>query len=237
MISFPIMILRLVLALILGGAIGLERESSEHRAGIRTNALVSLGSSLFTIISAYGFLDLLTLNHVQLDPTRVASYIVAGIGFLGAGAIVVRQTGTRGLTTAAAIWTVAAIGMACGIGFYWEAVIATVLALIILRVLYFAEERLITEQSRAVLQVSLEPGRATGALMEQVYDICVGQRLIVQSAHVKHSDDSNIIEVKSHISNVTAALRVLDQVRELEGVRGADLDLQELEGWDRKRRR
>src|SRR5690348_2655627 len=139
MISFPITILRLVLALVLGGLIGLEREASEHRAGMRTNALVSLGSALFTVISAYGFLNLTSLIHVQVDPTRIASYVVAGIGFLGGGAIFMRKDGVRGLTTAAAIWTVAAIGMACGVGFYWESVVATLLALIILRALHIVE--------------------------------------------------------------------------------------------------
>src|SRR6266516_3325611 len=82
MISFPLILLRLVLALVLGALVGLERESTEHPAGMRTNALVSLGSALFTIISAYGFASLLSTLHIQVDPTRIASYVVAGIGFL-----------------------------------------------------------------------------------------------------------------------------------------------------------
>src|SRR5258707_2024860 len=155
MISLPVMILRLVLAIALGGVIGLEREFHEQRAGMRTNALVSLGSALFTLVSAYGFLDLLSISHVQVDPTRVASYIVAGIGFLGAGTIVVRKTGTQGLTTAAAIWTVAAIGMACGVGLYWEAVAVTALTLIVLSALRYLEQRLIPAQSQVTVQVRL----------------------------------------------------------------------------------
>src|SRR3989442_3680496 len=124
MISFPLILLRLVLALVLGALVGLERESTEHPAGMRTNALVSLGSALFTIISAYGFAGLLSTLHIQVDPTRIASYVVAGIGFLGGGSIVVGRNSdkVKGLTTAAAIWVVAAIGMACGVGLLGEAV-------------------------------------------------------------------------------------------------------------------
>src|SRR5712692_856318 len=134
MITFPTILLRLCLALVLGTVVGFERESREHAAGMRTNALVSLGSSLFTIISAFGFMDLLSIAHVQLDPTRIASYIVAGIGFLGAGSIFFSQgkNNVKGLTTAATIWIVAAIGMACGAGLLLEAITTSLLTLVIL---------------------------------------------------------------------------------------------------------
>ena len=114
MYSFLTILLRLGLAVFLGALIGFERESREHAAGMRTNALVSLGSCLFTIISAFGFLDFLGTPHVQIDPTRIASYIVAGVGFLGAGTIFLSQdkNKVKGLTTAATVWLVAAIGMA-----------------------------------------------------------------------------------------------------------------------------
>src|SRR5206468_12469675 len=95
MITFPTILLRLGLALVLGTVVGFERESREHAAGMRTNALVSLGSCLFTIISAFGFMDLLGIAHVQLDPTRIASYVVAGIGFLGAGSIFLQPQTNR----------------------------------------------------------------------------------------------------------------------------------------------
>src|SRR5947207_2862734 len=134
MISFPEILLRLGTALLLGAVVGLERESSEHSAGMRTNALVALGSALFTVISAFGFLSMLGIPHIQLDPTRIASYVVAGIGFLGGGAILHQQgkEQAKGLTTAAAIWVVAAIGMACGAGFLWEAVASTLLTLVVI---------------------------------------------------------------------------------------------------------
>ncbi len=95
MISFPTILLRLSVALFLGALVGLERESRDHEAGMRTNALVALGTALFTIISAFGFLEFLSLAHIQIDPTRIASYVVAGIGFLGGGVIFLRQESER----------------------------------------------------------------------------------------------------------------------------------------------
>src|SRR5436305_11483399 len=134
MISFPTILLRLTVALVLGAIVGFERERKEHGAGMRTIALVTLGSALFTIISAYGFMSLLGIPHITLDPTRIASYIIAGIGFLGAGTIFLSRQSDRvkGLTTAAAIWVIAAIGMACGAGLLWEASAVTIMTLLIL---------------------------------------------------------------------------------------------------------
>src|SRR5881227_2331649 len=115
---------RLVAACLLGAAVGFERELRDREAGIRTHLLVSLGSALFTIVSAYGFHEFLTNGGsvVRADPTRIAAQIVTGIGFLGAGAIIREGLSVRGLTTAATLWVVAAIGMASGAGYYWPAV-------------------------------------------------------------------------------------------------------------------
>src|SRR5256884_5738341 len=149
MITFPTILLRLGLALVLGTAVGFERESREHAAGMRTNALVSLGSCLFTIISAFGFMDLLGIAHVQLDPTRIASYIVAGIGFLGAGSIFLQPetNRVRGLTTAATIWLLAAIGMACGEGVIVVAVAEKLIALVGLVRMRIFERLFLSHQS------------------------------------------------------------------------------------------
>src|SRR5206468_4649217 len=117
-------LLRLGVAALLGGAIGVERELRDREAGIRTHLLVSLGSALFTIISAYGFHEFLATGAsvVRADPTRIAAQIVTGIGFLGAGAIIRQGLSVRGLTTAATLWVVAAIGLAAGAGYYSAAV-------------------------------------------------------------------------------------------------------------------
>src|SRR4051794_24743248 len=116
-------VLRLGVAALLGGAIGVERELRDREAGIRTHLLVSLGSALFTIVSAYGFHEFLAsgASVVRADPTRIAAQIVTGIGFLGAGAIIREGLSGRGLTTAATLWGVAAIGIASAAGGYWSA--------------------------------------------------------------------------------------------------------------------
>jgi len=126
--------LRLALGLVLGAAIGFERELHRQPAGFRTHSLVALGSALFTIISAYGFAG------DSVDPTRIAAQIVTGIGFIGAGTILQHRGNVRGLTTAASLWSVAAIGMAAGAGMLTLAVIGTTLVLVVLSVLDRIEE-------------------------------------------------------------------------------------------------
>ncbi len=116
--------LRLVVALLLGAAIGWERELQRMPAGFRTHALVALGSAIFTVISAHGF------TGPGSDPTRIAAQIVSGIGFLGGGAILHHGGTVRGLTTAASLWAVAAVGMAAGAGLYVMAVISAALVIV-----------------------------------------------------------------------------------------------------------
>lgn len=116
---------RLGLALVLSAAIGLEREWNHKDAGLRTYTLVGLGSALFVAISKYGFADVLGEKSVNFDPSRVASLIVSGIGFIGAGLIFVQRGSVRGLTTAAAIWLTAAVGAAAGASLWLVAVAAT----------------------------------------------------------------------------------------------------------------
>ena len=122
------MVLRLLLAVVLGALIGLEREHAKKAAGLRTHLLVCVGAALFTIASIYGFGE-------GADAARVAAGVVAGIGFLGAGTIISTRGGLlAGLTTAASIWAVAAIGLAAGAGLYIPATVATVIIVIILMI-------------------------------------------------------------------------------------------------------
>ncbi len=121
--------IRLIVAMVLGGLVGLEREYRAKDAGFRTHFLVALGSALFTLISIYGF------TEGVKDTSRVAAQVVSGIGFLGAGLIVFQRNVIRGLTTAAGLWVTAAIGMACGVGQYYMAVVVTVLMLVGLELL------------------------------------------------------------------------------------------------------
>jgi len=120
------MVLRLLLATALGAIIGYQRERAGKSAGLRTHILICAGAALFTVASLYGF-------GAVADPARVAAGIVAGIGFLGAGAIIRREEGVvAGLTTAATIWAVAAIGLAAGAGLYLVSAVTTAIVLIVL---------------------------------------------------------------------------------------------------------
>ena len=126
------LILRIFVAALLGGLIGLEREYRSKEAGFRTHFLVAMGSALFMVVSAYGFADSLTNDLQRWDVSRVAAQVVSGIGFIGAGTIIFRKSENvvSGLTTAAGVWVVAAIGLACGGGMYKVAIVSTVLVLV-----------------------------------------------------------------------------------------------------------
>ena len=113
------------IAFLLSAAIGLEREIRHKSAGLRTYTVVGTTAALFLLISKYGFTDVLMDGRVVLDPSRVAAQIVSGIGFIGAGIIFVGQDRIRGLTTAATVWLVTAVGMACGAGLPWLALAVT----------------------------------------------------------------------------------------------------------------
>lgn len=129
------LLLRLVVAGVLGAVVGLERKSRFKEAGLRTHFIVALGSALVMLVSKYGFNDLLNDPHTVLDPSRIAAQVVSGIGFLGAGAIIVQRQSVRGLTTAAGLWAVSGIGLCVGAGMYWEGIGATVFVLIALELL------------------------------------------------------------------------------------------------------
>lgn len=123
------MVTRLLMATALGALIGVEREYHAKEAGVRTHLLVAVGSCLFMILSAYGFDAFLDQDHVSFDPSRIAAQVVTGIGFLGAGTIILQKQVVRGLTTAAGVWVTAAIGLACGIGMYLIAAVTTVIVI------------------------------------------------------------------------------------------------------------
>ena len=127
-----------ILALIFGGLIGFQREKAERPAGLRTHALVCLGSTVFTLISYLGF----SLQN-GVDPSRIAAGIVTGIGFIGAGVIFRQGSLVRGVTTAASIWLVASIGLALGTKLYYLAILATILGFITLSIFKYIEDRVI----------------------------------------------------------------------------------------------
>lgn len=151
---------RLALAALLAGLVGLERGRMERAAGLRTHALVGVGSCLFMLVSAFGFKDTYGTPNITIDPTRVAAQVVSGIGFLGAGTIIFQREVVRGLTTAASIWTVAALGLAVGGGLYIPAACTTVLILLILAGFKPLERRL-NPSRRQPVRLIIDPRLAS----------------------------------------------------------------------------
>jgi len=215
-IGWPDVLLRLGVAALLGGAIGVERELREREAGLRTHLLVALGAALFTVVSAFGFADVLRESDprvlTRLDPSRIAAQVVSGIGFLGAGAIIRQGLSVRGLTTAASLWIVAAIGMAAGAGMYAPATIATVIVLFSLgplRILgYRAIERVRPEERR--LLVELRPEATAAELLRDVH----GAGYRVQSFELDEELDRRVVtlHVDRASSELAAALSDKDYV-------------------------
>jgi putative Mg2+ transporter-C (MgtC) family protein len=171
-LSWLDLLARLLVAGILGGAIGAERELREHDAGLRTHMLVAVGAALFTIVSAYAWTDFnfSARNGITYDPTRIAAQIVTGIGFLGAGAIIRQGLSVRGLTTAASLWVVAAIGMASGAGYYSGALVATIVVLVSLWPLRILAHRLLERirPGELRLEVELRANESPSVLLESL---------------------------------------------------------------------
>lgn len=164
-------LIRLLLAAALGSLVGLERERLLWAAGIRTHMLVSVGACLFMLVSAYGFSDSLRGEHVVLDPSRAAAQVVSGIGFLGAGAILARGEIVRGLTTAASIWSVAAIGLAVGGGLFFAAAASTVIILVILAGIKPLEEAYRARSQSCRLSVLADHGAVSPETLEKAVKI------------------------------------------------------------------
>ncbi len=138
-------IIRLMLAVVIGGIIGFEREAHRRAAGLRTHILVCLSATLITLTSLY-IADKYSGVYQHSDPSRIAAGIVMGIGFLGAGTIMRSKTSVFGLTTAASLWSVAAIGLALGCGFYKAALIASVAIIVALALLGKIAKRFLSKK-------------------------------------------------------------------------------------------
>ena len=210
--------LRLGTAALLGGAIGLERELRDREAGLRTHLLVSVGSALFTIVSAYGFTEFLVNGGavVRADPTRIAAQVVSGIGFLGAGAIIRQGFSIRGLTTAATLWLVAAIGMSAGAGYYSAAVIATAGALISLGPLRIGAYKIVRhyrgETGRLLIQ--LPTGESPAGAIHAVEE--AGGR--IESMEITQEADRRNVDLLVELAQAHRPPELVASVADVEGV-------------------
>jgi putative Mg2+ transporter-C (MgtC) family protein len=204
--------IRLLVAAVLGAAIGVEREAREQPAGIRTHLLVAVGSAAFTVLSIFAF------QAPGSDPSRVAAQIVTGIGFLGAGAILKFGVNVRGLTTAASLWAVAAVGMAAGAGAWGVALGTTVIVILSLGPLHVVERRLFgSSPSRRHVRVAAANTAAFGRLLDAL-DEHAGKFREMGSTR---SDDGALlvdIEIRGRSGQEVAAL-----LAELDAVDGVDI--------------
>jgi putative Mg2+ transporter-C (MgtC) family protein len=181
----------LTLAFVLSALVGLEREIRQKSAGLRTYTLVGVSAALFMLISKYGFMDVLVLNRVVVDPSRVAAQIVSGIGFIGGGVIFMRRDVVRGLTTAASVWLTAALGMACGAGLPVLAVATTIGHFIIMFIFpkllrYLPRER----RTATRLSISYQDGRG---LLRNILIACTQLRFTIEHVDVERDGASSEI--------------------------------------------
>jgi putative Mg2+ transporter-C (MgtC) family protein len=220
-ITWVDILLRVGLAAVLGGAIGFERELREREAGLRTHMLVAVGAALFTMVSAYAWTDwqFSTREGLTFDPTRIAAQVVTGIGFLGAGAIIRQGLSVRGLTTAATLWVVAAIGMASGAGYFTAALITTVLVLVSLWPLriaaYRVAERFRPEEGR--LAVDLPAGASAVSVLEAVES--AGAR--VHSLEFEEEGDRRRVDLRVQMESGRSAAALIDTLTRAHAVKGA----------------
>lgn len=217
---FLTMSIRLVLALVLSGLIGFEREINKHSAGFRTHILVGVSATLLMLMSLYGFTDYLVENEafVNFDPARIPSYVVSGIGFLGAGTIIVNGMTVKGLTTAASIWAVAGLGLVVGIGMYGIAILTTLIILLSLIFLNNFEQRLTKRGQSAQLSIVVNSVQAIEEILKKYNQ----NGVVIQNINV-NTDESDYPIVTTDVtlskainkSELVVVLSKLDDVREV----------------------
>ena len=213
------LIVRLLLAAALGSLVGWERERLQWAAGLRTHMLVAVGSCLMIIVSAYGFNTVLG-PRVILDPSRVAAQVVSGIGFLGAGSIILRNEAIKGLTTAASVWAVAGVGLAAGAGLYTAAVAATIVVLVILAGLKPIEERFRASRTNLELRLRARRDGFSFGLLERALGGRVGRvrQIVVRPAAADGEDDVRLMLTRvsaADTADIIHRLRAVDGVLEI----------------------
>ena len=215
--------IRLALALVLGAVVGLERELSGQPAGLRTHVAVSIGACLFGVISTLGFSEFQNVRTsvFRADVTRVASNVVVGIGFLGAGMIVKRQGEVANLTTAASIWTVAAVGLAAGVGDLGTAAVATVLTLGYLTALRPLRRWIeqVAARSHCTVAVTLADGAVPQEVIGRVQDHENGVAVRLKTVEKRHGQLVAIVQIEGRpelaVATMTGRLANLGEVTDL----------------------
>lgn len=230
-ISIGTIVFRLLLAALLGGVIGWERERKNKQAGFKTHLLVSVGSALIMLTSIYGFSDHL-LNHpnARFDPARLAAQVVSGIGFLGAGAILRRSNNViSGLTTAATLWLVAAIGLSVGAGFYWPAVITILIIMLMIWLIDKLESKLILFKKYGSLKIVMANRPKS---VEVITSLLQKEKMAVEQMAVREEIDpiNNkriFMEFRIHTSRRKGMLDLFDHIWQIDGIKEVNIDWKE----------
>jgi putative Mg2+ transporter-C (MgtC) family protein len=214
-------VVRILLVALLAGAVGVERELRDQEAGLRTHMLVGIGAALFVIVGNYAWADLSFGSQpgVVLDPSRVVAYVVTGVGFLGAGAILKNGGSIRGLTTAASLWVVAAIGVSVGAGEYVLGIFATAVVLVSLWPVRQTARYLGLRGSRGKrLELVLDPGTSIG----EIVGLVEREGLELHSTTVGEEDGARTLDVVL-AGRSEQVLELLDRLARTAGVRSASL--------------
>jgi putative Mg2+ transporter-C (MgtC) family protein len=211
--------LRLGAAALLGSLIGFERERLLWAAGLRTHMLVCVGSCLVMVVSAYGFSGVLG-RYVVLDPSRMAAQVITGVGFLGAGSIILRNEVVKGLTTAASLWAVAAVGLAVGGGLYIAAVMTTVIILVILAGIKPLEERFRSGRGPVELRLRAPHGIMSLGYLEQTlgWRAARVKQLVVTSSELAGADEVTMTLAAQPARDTDELIRLLAGLPAVTGV-------------------
>jgi putative Mg2+ transporter-C (MgtC) family protein len=208
--SLVLLVAQVLVAMLLGAAIGLERELTAQPAGLRTHMLVSLGAAVFTIAGAHA---------VPNNPAAIAAPVVTGVGFLGGGAILRAGTSVRGLTTAASLWLAAAAGLSVGLREWWLGGLATVLALAVLMVVKRLEHDALPHRRPLEITLTLEPGADIHNVEHRVRDVLHHTRVL----RINYTGTDQQITMIARPRRHRSLAEISERVREVEGVRGIDM--------------
>jgi putative Mg2+ transporter-C (MgtC) family protein len=216
---FSRMLARLMMAAVLGGIVGLERELKRRPAGLRTNMFICFGAAMFTVLS----IELGGAN----EGTRIASQIIPGIGFIGAGSILRGKSGVTGLTTAATIFVVASIGMACGAGFYWLAAFASLLILLALRVLGWMEGRL--NWKPVLVTYNVLSDKTAQEAMEEINKVLEAQDKELSGVRLSKAEGKEhivftVAATRSEREELLAAFRQCDGLVNVQATSGSEVE-------------
>lgn len=215
--QFITMSIRIFVAALLCGLVGLEREVNKHPAGFRTHLLVGVGACLMMLLSLYGFQPYLNIHdNVRFDPARIPSYVISGIGFLGAGTIMVRGATVKGLTTAASIWIVAGLGLIIGVGMYAPAILTTIVVLLSLIFLQKLESVFFKTSSNESITISVHQHHRSLSDILGVFEL---YNIKVKNFALKGKEDDFIhYTVDIETANKEDKIRIYEELAKLDMV-------------------